>query len=116
MSLRDAGKKMSKSDPSDQSRINLIDNADTIALKIRRAKTDPEPLPETIAELDGRPEAVNLIGIYAAITNTTPAAALAEFAGSGSQIEQVVGCAQHIRGELAAVDGDDLPVEVASRA
>jgi tryptophanyl-tRNA synthetase len=83
MSLRDAGKKMSKSDPSDQSRINLIDNADTIALKIRRAKTDPEPLPETIAELDGRPEAVNLVGIYAAITHTTPAATLAEFAGSG---------------------------------
>ncbi len=64
MSLRDGTKKMSKSDPSDQSRINLTDDADTIALKIRRAKTDPEPLPESAAGLDHRPEARNLVGIY----------------------------------------------------
>jgi tryptophanyl-tRNA synthetase len=83
MSLRDATKKMSKSDPSDQSRINLNDPADTIALKIRRAKTDSAPLPETIAELQHRPEALNLIGIYAAITDTTPTATLTEFTGSG---------------------------------
>jgi len=83
MSLRDATKKMSKSDPSDQSRINLNDDADSIALKIRRAKTDPLPLPETLAELKDRPEAVNLLGIYAAITGRTPAEALAEFAGAG---------------------------------
>lgn len=83
MSLRDATKKMSKSDLSDQSRINLNDDADSIALKIRRAKTDSEPLPETIAELKNRPEAINLIGIYAAITNTAPSAALSQFAGSG---------------------------------
>jgi tryptophanyl-tRNA synthetase len=83
MSLRDATKKMSKSDPSDQSRINLNDDADAIALKIRRAKTDPQPLPETLAELKDRPEANNLLGIYAAITGTTPAAALSQFAGSG---------------------------------
>ena len=83
MSLRDATKKMSKSDPSDQSRINLNDDSDTIALKIRRAKTDPLPLPETIAELKDRPEALNLLGIYAAITNTTPGQALSEFAGAG---------------------------------
>jgi tryptophanyl-tRNA synthetase len=83
MSLRDATKKMSKSDSSDQSRINLMDDADSIALKIRRAKTDPLPLPETIAELKDRPEAINLLGIYAAVTHTTPAEALPQFAGSG---------------------------------
>ena len=83
MSLRDATKKMSKSDPSDQSRINLNDSADSIASKIRRAKTDSEPLPESLAELQNRPEALNLLGIYAAITNTAPAALLAQFAGSG---------------------------------
>jgi tryptophanyl-tRNA synthetase len=83
MSLRDATRKMSKSDSSDQSRINLTDDADTIALKIRRAKTDPAPLPDSIAELKDRPEANNLLGIYAAITGTTPQAALAQFAGAG---------------------------------
>ena len=67
MSLRDGTKKMSKSDTSDYSRINMTDDADAIALKIRRAKTDPEPLPATIAELERRPEADNLIGIYAAL-------------------------------------------------
>ncbi len=83
MSLRDGSKKMSKSDPSDQSRINLNDDADTIALKIRRAKTDPEPLPATLDALKGRPEATNLVGLYAAMTDQTAAAVLAEFAGSG---------------------------------
>jgi tryptophanyl-tRNA synthetase len=83
MSLRDATKKMSKSDPSDQSRINLNDDSDMIALKIRRAKTDPLPLPESLAELQNRPEALNLLGIYAAITGSTPAEVLREFAGSG---------------------------------
>src|SRR5690606_7083845 len=73
MSLRDGTKKMSKSDPSDQSRINLTDDADAIALKIRRAKTDPEPLPAELAGLDARPEARNLVGILAAVTNATPA-------------------------------------------
>jgi tryptophanyl-tRNA synthetase len=83
MSLRDGAKKMSKSDPSDQSRINLLDDADAIALKIRRAKTDPLPLPDSAAGLVSRPEAANLVGIYAAITDTKPAAILQEFAGSG---------------------------------
>ena len=83
MSLRDGTKKMSKSDPSDQSRINLTDTADVIANKIRRAKTDPEPLPETVAELAERPEARNLVGIYAAMTQAAPEAVLGEFAGSG---------------------------------
>jgi tryptophanyl-tRNA synthetase len=83
MSLRDATKKMSKSDPSDQSRINLNDDADTIALKIRRAKTDSAPLPEDVGGLAGRPEAANLVGIYAALTDQDSAAVLAEFAGAG---------------------------------
>jgi tryptophanyl-tRNA synthetase len=83
MSLRDGAVKMSKSDPSDQSRINLTDDADAIALKIRRAKTDPEPLPETVEGLAGRPEADNLVGIYAALAGTTKAEVLAEFGGQG---------------------------------
>ena len=81
MSLRDGTKKMSKSDPSDLSRINMTDDADTIAKKIRKAKTDPEPLPDTLKELEGRPEARNLINIYAALSNRTPEQTLAEFAG-----------------------------------
>lgn len=83
MSLRDGTKKMSKSDPSDMSRINLTDDADTIANKIRKAKTDPEPLPSEAGGLDGRPEAANLVGIYAALASTTVEAVLAEFGGQG---------------------------------
>lgn len=83
MSLRDGTKKMSKSDPSDQSRINLTDDADAIALKIRRAKTDPEPLPDNASGLEGRPEARNLVGILAAVTNSTPEAVLREHGGKG---------------------------------
>ena len=83
MSLRDGTRKMSKSDPSDQSRINLTDDADTIALKIRRAKTDPEPLPDHMAGLEGRPEARNLVGILAAITGTLPENVLREHGGQG---------------------------------
>jgi tryptophanyl-tRNA synthetase len=83
MSLRDGTKKMSKSDPSDQSRINLSDDGDTIAAKIRRARTDPEPLPSEPEGLDGRAEARNLVGIYAALAGMTPAAVLAEFGGQG---------------------------------
>ncbi|RVT99334.1 tryptophan--tRNA ligase [Rhodovarius crocodyli] len=83
MSLRDGTKKMSKSDPSDQSRINLTDDADLIADKIKRAKTDPDVLPDNLAALEGRPEARNLVGILAAVTGTTPEAVLAEHAGKG---------------------------------
>ena len=83
MSLRDGSAKMSKSDPSDQSRINLTDDADTIAAKIRRAKTDPLPLPETEEGLKGRPEADNLIGIYAALSGETKNQVLSTFAGQG---------------------------------
>jgi tryptophanyl-tRNA synthetase len=71
MSLRDGTKKMSKSDPSDYSRINLTDDADTIAQKVRKAKTDPEPLPSDAKGLEGRPEAENLVAIYAALTDGT---------------------------------------------
>jgi tryptophanyl-tRNA synthetase len=81
MSLRDGTKKMSKSDTSDYSRINMTDDADAVALKIRRAKTDPEPLPHTIDELEKRPEADNLVGIYAALADMTRERALAQFAG-----------------------------------
>ncbi len=81
MSLRDGTKKMSKSDPSDLSRINLTDDADTIAKKIQKAKTDPEPLPSEAAGLAGRPEADNLTGIYAALTGTTQDAVLKQFGG-----------------------------------
>ncbi|OJW71110.1 MAG: tryptophan--tRNA ligase [Sphingomonadales bacterium 63-6] len=83
MSLRDGTSKMSKSDPSDMSRINLTDDADTIMQKVKKAKTDPEPLPSEMEGLAGRPEAANLVGIYAAMANTTPEAVLADFAGKG---------------------------------
>ena len=82
MSLRDGTKKMSKSDPSDQSRINLTDDADTIAAKIRKAKTDPEPLPATLDALKDRPEARNLVNIYAALAGMTAADVVAENAGA----------------------------------
>ena len=81
MSLRDGSKKMSKSDPSDMSRINMSDDADTIAKKIRKAKTDPDPLPDTVEDLKDRPEARNLVEIYAALADTTPEAVIAECAG-----------------------------------
>jgi tryptophanyl-tRNA synthetase len=81
MSLRDGARKMSKSEPSDMSRINLTDDADEIAKKIRKAKTDPEPLPENAADLKGRPEAENLIGIYAALSERTRDDVVSEFAG-----------------------------------
>ena len=82
MSLRDGTKKMSKSDPSDLSRINLTDDRDTIAQKLRKAKTDPEPLPSEVEGLSGRPEAENLVGIYAALSGATAASVLATFGGS----------------------------------
>ncbi len=82
MSLRDGTAKMSKSDPSDYSRINLTDDRDTIARKIRKAKTDPEPLPDDPKGLEGRPEAANLIGIYAALAGLDRAVVIERFAGS----------------------------------
>ncbi|MEX0405418.1 tryptophan--tRNA ligase [Aquibium sp. LZ166] len=81
MSLRDGSKKMSKSDPSDLSRINLTDDADTISKKIRKAKTDPEPLPSDLEGLTGRPEAENLVGIYAALAECPREKVIGEFGG-----------------------------------
>ena len=83
MSLRDGRAKMSKSDPSDMSRINLSDDSDAIAQKIRKAKTDPEPLPDNVEALAGRPEALNLVTIYAALTDRTVQSVLDEHAGKG---------------------------------
>jgi tryptophanyl-tRNA synthetase len=81
MSLRDGTKKMSKSDASDNSRINLTDDADTIAQKVRKAKTDPEPLPTEEKGLEARPEADNLVGIYAALAGKSKAEVLRDFGG-----------------------------------
>ena len=82
MSLRDGTRKMSKSEPSDLSRINLTDDVDAIAKKIKKAKTDPEPLPSEVEGLDGRPEAENLVGIYAALAGTSKPEVLSEFGGN----------------------------------
>jgi tryptophanyl-tRNA synthetase len=81
MSLRDGTKKMSKSDASDYSRINLTDDADAIQQKIRKAKTDPEPLPSEEKGLEARPEADNLVGIYAALSNVSKTQVLQQFGG-----------------------------------
>ncbi len=83
MSLRDGNAKMSKSDPSDLSRINMTDDDDTIAKKIKKARTDAEPLPAQWDELEGRNEAKNLIGIYAALNDSDPKAILSEYTGKG---------------------------------
>jgi len=83
MSLRDGKAKMSKSDPSDYSRINMTDDADTIALKFKKARTDPEPLPEDVKELDARPEASNLVTIYGALAGMSRVEVLRQFGGQG---------------------------------
>jgi tryptophanyl-tRNA synthetase len=83
MSLRDGNTKMSKSDLSDMSRINLADDADTIMSKVKKAKTDPEPLPSEKAGLEGRAEALNLVSIYAALSDTSIETVLADFGGKG---------------------------------
>ncbi len=83
MNLRDGSRKMSKSGESDMERINMLDDADTIAKKFRKARTDPEPLPDTVEALEGRPEAKNLVAIYAGLADVTPEAVIAEFAGAG---------------------------------
>ncbi len=83
MSLRDAGAKMSKSNPSEQSLVKLVDSDEVIADKFRKAKTDPDLLPATVAELEGRPEARNLLTIFAALADRAPDAVLADYAGKG---------------------------------
>ncbi|MFZ1742772.1 MAG: tryptophan--tRNA ligase [Pontixanthobacter sp.] len=83
MSLRDGSAKMSKSDPSDMSRIDLVDDADTIMKKVKKAKTDPEPLPSEAKGLESRPEALNLVTIYSAVTGETVDSILGRFGGEG---------------------------------
>ncbi len=121
MSLRDGSKKMSKSDPSDQSRINLTDDADTIALKIRRAKTDPEPLPSDPAGLEGRPEARNLVGIMAALQDTDPATILRQHGGKGfgafkeALAEVIIADLAPTAGEMRRLLADQSRVEAVLR-
>src|SRR2546423_1138866 len=109
MSLRDGTSKMSKSDPSEMSRVHLTDDDETIAQKIRKAKTDPEPLPEHAEALDGRPEAKNLVGIYAAVTGESVEQVLARFAGQGfgafkpALAEVLIGLIAPIRQRLDAL-------------
>jgi tryptophanyl-tRNA synthetase len=83
MNLRDGTKKMSKSGESDMERINMLDDADTIAKKFRKARTDPEALPDTLDGLKERPEARNLVDIYAALSDQSPEAVITEYAGAG---------------------------------
>tara|TARA_R110000782_G_scaffold117364_3_gene207666 strand:+ start:92056 stop:93063 length:1008 start_codon:yes stop_codon:yes gene_type:complete len=117
MSLRDGMAKMSKSDPSDMSRINLTDDDETIAQKIRKAKTDPEPLPSEAAGLEGRAEALNLVGIYAALTGSTPDAVCAQFAGQGfgafkpALAEVLVEHLRPIRQRYVALKDDDAALD-----
>jgi tryptophanyl-tRNA synthetase len=117
MSLRDGSAKMSKSDPSDASRVNLSDDAETIAQKIRKAKTDAEPLPSEMAGLDGRPEAQNLIGIYAAIADTSADAVLSQYAGQGfgafkpALAELLVETLRPIRERFVALKDDHAAID-----
>ncbi len=112
MSLRDGAKKMSKSEPSDFSRINLTDDADAIASKVRRAKTDPEPLPTEEEGLKGRPEADNLVGIFAALSDGTKAGVLETFGGAqfsafkGALVELAVEKLGPIGAEMGRLMGD----------
>jgi len=117
MSLRDGNAKMSKSDPSEQSRIHLTDDADTIAAKIRKAKTDPEPLPAEPAALEGRPEARNLVSIYAALSDETAETVLARFAGQGfgafkpALAELLVETLRPITARLTALERDPAELD-----
>jgi tryptophanyl-tRNA synthetase len=117
MSLRDGTAKMSKSDPSDNSRINLTDDADTIATKIKRAKTDPLPLPEDEKELDGRPEADNLVSIYSAFTDKNKQSVLDEFKGGqfstfkGALAEVVVAKLSPIAAEMRRLLADPAELD-----
>ena len=138
MSLRDGRSKMSKTDPSDQSRIHLTDSDDAIAQKIRKAKTDPEPLPDNADGLENRPEAKNLVGIYGAITGENVEQVLARFSGQGfgafkpALAEVLIGLIAPIRERLdglrqhpeeldriladGAAQADDLGAPVLARA
>ncbi|MGX7744471.1 tryptophan--tRNA ligase [Rhodopseudomonas parapalustris] len=117
MSLRDGTKKMSKSDPSDYSRINLTDDADAIAQKIKKAKTDPEPLPGEEKGLESRPEADNLVGIYAALSGKPKADVLTEFGGAqfssfkSNLVDLAVAKLSPISGEMKRLSADHAYVD-----
>jgi tryptophanyl-tRNA synthetase len=117
MSLRDGTKKMSKSDPSDYTRINLTDDADAIAQKIRKAKTDPEPLPSEEAGLEKRAEADNLVGIYAALAGSPRQQVLQEFGGAQfstfktALVDIAVAKLAPIGGELKRLTQDPLYID-----
>ncbi|MEP7315985.1 MAG: tryptophan--tRNA ligase [Sphingomicrobium sp.] len=117
MSLRDGGSKMSKSDPSDMSRINLTDSNDDIAQKIRKAKTDPEPLPLDPAELASRAEAKNLVGIMAAIQDRSVEAVLADYAGQGfgafkpALADALMGLISPLRDRLEKLNADPAAID-----
>jgi tryptophanyl-tRNA synthetase len=117
MSLRDGSSKMSKSDPSDMSRINLADDADTIAQKIRKAKTDAEPLPSEIMGLEGRAEAQNLVGIYAALSDTTSQVVLSQYGGQGfgafkpALTELLIETLRPIRDRFVALNKDSASID-----
>jgi len=117
MSLRDGSAKMSKSDPSDLSRINLSDDDDTIAKKIKKARTDADVLPSELDGLEGRNEARNLINIYAAITNQEPQSILSHYAGQGfgnlkpALIEALIETLSPIREQFNALKSDDIAID-----
>jgi tryptophanyl-tRNA synthetase len=117
MSLRDGSAKMSKSDASDMSRINLDDDDEAIVQKIRKAKTDPEPLPDSIEALRGRPEALNLVTIYAALADRNPQSVVEEFAGRGfgafkpALADLLVGTLGPIRARLRDFEADRGAIE-----
>jgi tryptophanyl-tRNA synthetase len=121
MSLRDGSKKMSKSDPSDLSRINLTDDADTISKKIRKAKTDPEALPSELDGLASRPEAENLVGIYAGLAEISKADVLKEFGGQQFSVfkpalaDLAVEKLAPIAGEMRRIEGDRAYVDAVLR-
>ncbi|MER9330755.1 tryptophan--tRNA ligase [Mesorhizobium sp. M0488] len=121
MSLRDGSKKMSKSDPSDLSRINLTDDADTISKKIRKAKTDPEALPSQVDGLATRPEAENLVGIYAGLAEISKADVLKEFAGQQFSVfkpalaDLAVEKLAPIASEMRRIQGDRAYVDAVLR-
>ncbi|WP_375572267.1 tryptophan--tRNA ligase [Ahrensia marina] len=117
MSLRDGTKKMSKSDPSDLSRINLTDDRDTIAKKFKKAKTDPEPLPETVEGLEGRPEAQNLVDIFAALADISKEDVILQFGGKGfgtfkpALAEVAVGKLGPLRDEMERLLSDPAEID-----
>jgi tryptophanyl-tRNA synthetase len=117
MSLRDGRAKMSKSDPSDMSRVHLTDTDELIAQKIRKAKTDPEPIPDNVDALEDRPEAKNLVGIFGAVTDQTPEQVLTTFAGQGfgnfkpALADALIGLISPIRGRLDELRRDPAELD-----